>query len=776
MRFRDLGPLDLDVAGRQVSPGPPQQRAVLAALLVDAPHPVQVTALLDRIWGEKSPTTVTKSIQKYVGNLRRVLGPDVITRVGDGYRLQALDDAIDSRRFIALTRQATDLTDRADRFGVLSEALGLFRGPMLADVDAPFAGIERARLDELRLAAEEDLLHAQLAFDSPAVVAAACERFVAEHPYRERAWQALMIALYRSGRQRDALAAYRRLRRNLVDELGVDPGPELRALERSILNQDGALLGEGPGPRGSTGTFTELRTVTLVSAQPDDAGDPEAFERLMAELADRVADLAGRFGGRSSHDPRTGPLIVLGAPATGDEPRRAAQLALELATAPACPRVAIATGTAMVRSTSEGLDVVGELANRVRLRAALAEPGSVVLDGATAARLSGLADLAAASGGDAVLVRLLQAQPMSTAEFTGRTGELAEILALADDCVSAGKSRLVTIRGEAGIGKTRLVHELRRALADRGSAEHWVEAACRPHGDGRYAPIARLLAQVTAPDVPVWAWSTYLTSGVGPAVVVVEDLHNADETLPGFVDELLHLAAALPVLVVCTTRPVEAPKAPMGGRRSTLIELTELDDGESARLLTSLAGPELGPARRSAVVERARGNPLFLIELAQVASDGAEPGQLPGSLEEAITARIDLLHQDDRRMLGFVAVAAAPVEIAVAADVVPVSHREAAGCLERLRRFGLLDVELGPQGSRFVVHHPLICETAARLVPRSRLVAWHLGLARRIERSPQTVENLERRAFHLDQVVDLAPDTPGIRRDLGLAQSALGAA
>ena len=250
-RFRLLGPLEVESAGTLLDPGGPRQRALLALLLVNANEVVPRDRLVDGLWGDAPPATAANSLQVAVHGLRKLLGPARVETRGAGYRIRVEPGELDVERFEQLVAQAPrEPVER--RAELLREALELWRGPALADIDAPFAEVERARLEERRTAALEERLDAELALGRHAELVAELEQLAARHPYRERLCGMLMLALYRSGRQKEALEAYRTARSALVDELGVEPGPALQELERAILRQDPSLQQAPPAPRRET--------------------------------------------------------------------------------------------------------------------------------------------------------------------------------------------------------------------------------------------------------------------------------------------------------------------------------------------------------------------------------------------------------------------------------------------------------------------------------------------------------------------------------------------
>jgi YVTN family beta-propeller protein len=252
MRFLVLGPLEVEVDGLAVTIGGGKERALLALLLIKAGEVVSRDRLIDELWVGNPPEGASQSLDAYISRLRKAFrqagAPDALETRAPGYVLRA--DDTDVLRFEGLAaegQRALAAGDAARAAGLLGEALGLWRGSPYPEVaDEQWAAPEINRLEELRLQATEDRVDADLALGRHGALAAELERLVGRHPHRERLVGQLMRALYRSGRQADALAAYRAARRSLVDELGLEPGRELRRLESAILAHDPALDLEQP--------------------------------------------------------------------------------------------------------------------------------------------------------------------------------------------------------------------------------------------------------------------------------------------------------------------------------------------------------------------------------------------------------------------------------------------------------------------------------------------------------------------------------------------------
>ena len=248
-----LGPLSVRVDGRELDLGGSRQRAVLAVLLLHRNTVVSSDRIIDLVWGEDPPPTAETALQGHVSRLRRGLGAGTIETRDPGYRLRTAPGEVDVDRFEALVSQARDVSPRlaGER---LREALAMVRGPALADLAwEPLAETEVARLEELCLAALEARIDADLAAGHHDQLVPELEALTAQHPYRERLRAQHMLALYRAGRQADALAAYQAARTALEEGLGIDPGPELQALQVGILQQDPGLAAPAAadGPPGN---------------------------------------------------------------------------------------------------------------------------------------------------------------------------------------------------------------------------------------------------------------------------------------------------------------------------------------------------------------------------------------------------------------------------------------------------------------------------------------------------------------------------------------------
>jgi predicted ATPase/DNA-binding SARP family transcriptional activator len=285
MRYRLLGSLTVERDdGTTVDIPAPKRRALLAILLLQRGRPIGRDALIDALWGESAPESAVNSLFAHASRLRDELGKDAIRTVPGGYALPLADGKLDivvAEREVAAGRRALGMGHAPAASVLLSQALARWAGPALAEFrDEAFAQPEIANLEQLQLGALEDRIEADLALRRHHDLVPELEQLVRVHPLRERMWSQLMLALYRSGRQVDALARYAELRRSLVAELGLDPGPELQDLQRRILGQDPGLVppaGDGPLvdlPPVPTRTFGRQAVIGL-------AGDILASHRLL---------------------------------------------------------------------------------------------------------------------------------------------------------------------------------------------------------------------------------------------------------------------------------------------------------------------------------------------------------------------------------------------------------------------------------------------------------------------------------------------------------------
>ncbi len=305
MEFRVLGPLEVLDGDEPIPLAAGKQRALLANLLLNANRVVATSRLVDDLWGERVPDTAVKALQVYVSKLRKALPEKRLHTRGAAYLLEVADGELDLAVFenlVAAGRAAAVAGEPAEGSKLLAQALAMWRGPALAEFLEPFAQGEAARLEELRLACVEERVEADLALGRHAALVPELESLVAAHPLRERVRSQLILALYRTGRQADALDAYQRFRRLLDDELGIEPTQALRDLERSILQQDAALDAPAPTAASSAHPGPSRADREPARGRPRPVGrerELDAVTRLLRDAIDgerRVVFVTGEAG------------------------------------------------------------------------------------------------------------------------------------------------------------------------------------------------------------------------------------------------------------------------------------------------------------------------------------------------------------------------------------------------------------------------------------------------------------------------------------------------
>ncbi|MFN2524738.1 MAG: BTAD domain-containing putative transcriptional regulator [Actinomycetota bacterium] len=529
MEIRILGSTEVLDGTRRVELPWGRGRALLALLILHAGEAVPAERLIDELWGEHPPPTAGTVVQGLVSRLRKALEPGrrkgeaaaLLQTIGNGYRLAIEPDAVDASRFKRLINEARGAPPDL-RSAMLSEALDLWRGPALGDFTyEPFAQRAIAALEELRVEAIEERFEADLALGRGGDLITELENLIAQHPLRERLWGFLMLALYRAGRQAEALETYRSARSLLVDEIGLEPLPALRELHAAILRQDPSLAlpvdrraGRHLDASAASWLPHERRTVTIVAVDVAPAAEPavdaEAVGRMGARAASVATDVLERHGGRVERLIGDALIGFFGFPAAHeDDPQRAVRAAIEVRTAVEALnlepsrieglhnrcRAGIETGDIVVPGPGAALRevVAGPVvtaASRLQQAAAEAE----VLVGQSAQRLlRGTVILqpvegVATSGRPATAWRVLEivsrayAVPRALeAPMFGRQGELTRLRSAFRRMVRLGASVRTTILGEAGIGKSRLAKEL---VASIGTAANAITLRCPAHVDG----------------------------------------------------------------------------------------------------------------------------------------------------------------------------------------------------------------------------------------------------------------------------------------------------
>jgi predicted ATPase/DNA-binding SARP family transcriptional activator len=503
VEFRLLGGLEVEADGVDLTPAPPKQRALLAFLLLRAGEVVGKDELVEALWGERPPETAQTALHGHISALRKRLGAERIETRSPGYLLRlAAGDELDVGRFEQLVAEAPS-EGRSARSEKLREALTLFRGEPLYDFRyEAFASGDAARLDELRLTVLEEQIQAELELGRHTEIVPELERLIAENPLREGLRAQLMVALYRAGRQADALQAFQQARVTLVDELGIDPSPALRQLERRILNQDPELAAPDtflPTRHDSTsgkpvGIVTFLSADVEISARPlvrtvtgqhggfDVGATGDAVLVAFGRARDAVAAAVGverattnlggvRIGINSAE------AISAGKGYTGPGPRGAASL-----------RAAAHRGQILLSQTAR--DLLREAPVDETL---VRDLGVHHLNDLTPGqRLFQL--VAPDLGGEFAPLRTLETQrtnlsPQPT-PLVGREREIREVA----DLLRSPDVRHVTLTGTGGTGKTRLaVQTAAELLGDFDSGAFFIALAPLRDPDLVLTAVARTL-------------------------------------------------------------------------------------------------------------------------------------------------------------------------------------------------------------------------------------------------------------------------------------------
>ena len=528
-------PLEVMVEGRALELKRRKQRSLLALLLLNAGEVVSTDRLVEEVWAGKPPKAAVGSLQNLISDLRKALGRDLVRTRQPGYVLDVDRERVDLHRFERLVAQAAEGGDAERRSTLLNEALAMWRGSPLADLAyEPFADIEIARLEELRTVAREALIQAELELGHHSQLVGEVEMLVAEHPLRERLRGQMMLALYRSGRQAEALEAYRQARETLVEELGIEPSPDLQRLEQSILRHDSELdLVRTAAPEVWSGG-DRRKTVTILFADIVNSAslgaqlDPEVLRAIMRRYFDTVRTIVERHGGTVEKFIGDAAMAVFGIPQVHeDDALRALRAATELREALVGLnaelardhmlviqiRTGINTGEVLAGDAASGQPFATGAAVTVAMRLQQAAvPGETLLGKATHTLLRDVVTtepLKASGAGSALgeqqafrLVAFEESGGLrrsTGARLVGRQEELALLQRALESVVDERLSRVVVILGEAGIGKTRLTSEFVSSL---GTEVEALVGRCVSYGEGAtYLPLAEIVRQA-APKRP----------------------------------------------------------------------------------------------------------------------------------------------------------------------------------------------------------------------------------------------------------------------------------
>jgi predicted ATPase/DNA-binding SARP family transcriptional activator len=790
LQFSMLGALAVENPEGEITIAGNRRRALLLRLLVAANHPVASGRLGEDLWDGRPPAGAATTLHSYISRLRGLLGADRIATEAGGYTLRVHDGELDSWAFEAEAitgRAALQEGDPARAEAVLARALNRWRGDALEDVaGAAWAEGERARLEELHLGALESRVEALLALGNHTGAVAVAEGAVRIHPLRERLWALLMTALYRGGRQAEALAAYQRLRHHLREELGLEPSPELVTLEQAILQhkpQDSGKLrlaaAKSPTaathPRDNaaadvltrdhelpTGVVTFLLTDLVESTRLWDI-DPAAMEVATAALDELVATVVGDHGGallksrgegdstlsvfQRATDAVNCALELRAAMATREWPSEPLRARMALHTGEAIERDADFYGptvnrAARIRAHAAAQQILvssvaaGIIADRLRHQIELVDLGSVRLRG-----ISGEEHLFEVSPMPAHAVarsdpRLAHRQPAAFAcrqsPLVGRDSELAALVEAWESACS-GVVRLAVVRGPCGAGKTRLAAELAAVVSRADGLVLY--AACRRDGAFAFEALTEALARTRSdvePDLAKPFGRGALFTALAPVADAAAGLGRwlkGDRT-----QERSRLLDAFDAVI----------RAAAGDRPVALIvDDTQWLDVETRELIVALTSADI-PLPLLVVTTVEPTDPDALDDLVHAAGTVLELSPLSDSVEVGKARAIGAAAS---QVLEVAEVAGGEVSNALLAAVVGgEEHAEdiAAAC-DELVATGLLR-----QGDEHVTlaHHAASTVARTSLTPQ-RLALLHGRIGRALRDSDDGVVDLRRVAHHL---------------------------
>ncbi|MEV6028430.1 BTAD domain-containing putative transcriptional regulator [Streptomyces sp. NPDC052036] len=914
IQFKVLGPLEVVRRGSEINLGGIKQRAALGYLLLHANEAVATSKLIAALWDGPAPASARKVVQNAVWRLRRLLESDegeqttdgsvaLLTRT-PGYMLRIEPQTVDLYRFRALVAEGRAEMERGapDAASALRrDALALWRGPVLADLaetGVPWPelkAIQNTRLDVL-----EDYFEAELALGHHDVVLPELQATVCAEPRRERLLGQLMLALYRSGRQADALSTYARARTSLISDLGLEPGRELRDRQQAILTHDPALLyvpasarartpgaaeplgsrplaGSRDEPLSAPTTTPDLRapvrerrevSVVLLRATIDAEGgrpDPEHVDTAMETVNEVVTAEAHRFGGTVAAKVGSLWLLIFGAPRSRDnDAMRAVLTALAIRHRFGRPhpallgvgvRAAVDTGEALVRYASDEdspPSATGTALDRCHSMLPLVPTDEVWVGDDVRRHTTSRIDYQRARVSSA-LWAVAGVRPASPQDhgvpLLDRGRDLDVLLGLLDRAGPGQRPPIALVVGEPGLGKSHLISEFEKVVRRRdGEAGPFVahlfpcqvddsplavvaEELSRccgivPHdqpeqareklwaavrrtagtaeeADWMFSQLLVLIAGVHGFDPTaalgevLAAWLRFLErfAAERPVLLVIDDLHAADETLLDFVDRQTDASVRSRLFVLGGARPElfeRRPRWSSSGSAVVTIPLTRLPDtvvAQQVRLLLDAHGIRTGPESAVGTVERelihelsqtmvslADGSPLFAAEFVRSLADRIRPDPVapaqgpaeataslvPAVVRRVIAARLDELPSDARAVLEDMAVAGGTVNADAVAAMRRCGRDTAAAVLEDLAHRGVLvRVEQSRHEGdvQYAFWHELVGRVVYARIPHARRAARRLVFAAWADR--------QRKQHGRRDPWALAPDGPVAR---GLAR------
>ena len=680
---------------------------ILALLTTNLETGLRTDVLVDGVWGDSATPAATATLQSHVARLRRAIGGDRVVTTTYGYRLAVPAAGIDSHQFTSASTRGDALLreGRASEAAVvLAEALALWRGEAYDGLEdcAPLAR-ERVRLGRLRLDTMVSRIEAELAAGLPGSHTSEIERLLEEHPTDERLWALLMRAWESSGDTAAALAVFGRARDRLLEELGLEPGPALRGIQAELL----ARVADPDEPvRTRRAERRRVSVIAVCEWSPDD--DPELAQAARTRMLAVIEREVTLLGGEVIPAPAAVALAVFGAhTAHEDDPRRALLAARRIAGSTGT-RVGVASGLAIVGAN---LGQLGAVADRALALALNAGAGEAVADAEPGEVSPGI---------DAV-------------PLVGRSVELARLTAAVADARRRRRAVVVPVIGEAGMGKSRLLAETRRALGD----VRWLHAQCDALGErGGLDPLADAVRhEPTDPPEPgstraeaMAAWAGILSAlAIDRATVLaIDDAQWASEVLLDLIDLLAVEPPRASLVVIVTARPEVGARRPGWLESSHSLRLSALDEGESVALVDAVLA-QVGSATtdREELAAKSGGVPLFMVELGRALTSDSE-SRIPARLSELMAARIDSLEPAARDLLA----AASIVGSTFWAETIDARDSPGLAILLEREFIGENRPSSVPGASEYRFRHDLILDAAYQRLLRADRAAGHLATAR----------------------------------------------
>ena len=838
MEFRILGPLEVLEDGRPLELGGQKQRALLGVLLLHANEVVSQDQLIEALWEERPPETAPKALQVYVSQLRKLLGKERLETRAPGYILRLAPEEFDLGRFERLLDE-----------GKAREALALWRGQPLSEFAySRFAQADIARLEELRLSAVEERIEQDLVAGRHTAIVGELEALVRGQPLRERLRAQSMLALYRSGRQAEALEAYQDARRALTEELGIDPGRQLRDLHQQILNQDPELdldleeipvetVAEPEAPpvaREVRKTVTVLFADLVGSTELAERLDPESLRKVMTRYFEAMRAVLEHHGGTVEKFIGDAVMAIFGVPIVHEDDalravRAAAEMRERLSALNAefeehwsvrlALRIAVSTGEVVTGGIGESESfATGSVVNVASRLQAEAEAGEiwigentyrlvrdlVVVEPLEPLPLKGVTRPATAFRLSAVLPRLEALRSRFEAPMVGRARERRRLQDAFEQAVGDRSCQLFTVLGLAGVGKSRLVQEVLADLAGRALV---AQGRCLPYGEGiTYWPLMEVVQDAAglegaqSPEEGLERLMALLEEekdaeivarrvgelvglaevGVGaeesfaavralfealahrtPLVIVFDDIHWGEATFLDLIEHVADWIREAPVLLVCIARPELLDVRPTwgGGKlNATTVLLEPLSAEESALLVDSLGGAELGESVSERIVDAAEGNPLFVEEMLALAMEEGRPDTelvVPPTIQALLAARLDRLPDDERSVIEHAAVEGKvfyeDAVIELSAEELKPKVPPALGAL--LHKELIRPDRPTLRGRAYRFRHLLIRDAAYDSIPKEARAQMHESFGRWLERAAgeRATEYGEVVGYHLEQ-------------------------